>query len=103
VARTGLFHLPLVPFEMRVVPFAAMPDLERREGLMSCRYGSCRGWRGSGSEGSMCDRCNEIDGQIARYSRLSKAITDRPTIASFNATIVELESKKSALHPKPDK
>lgn len=51
----------------------------------------------------MCERCKEIDLQIARYRRLSNAVNDKPTSVRFQAKITELESEKSALHLKPDR
>lgn len=51
----------------------------------------------------MCEKCKELDNQIARYSRLSASIGDVATIERFRELIAELETQKTALHPEQQK
>lgn len=50
----------------------------------------------------MCDKCDEIDGRIARYRRLSSAVTDKLALESLDKLVADLEFQKTLLHPKPE-
>ncbi len=48
----------------------------------------------------MCERCVELNEQIARIQRICATINDPFAIERFKALIEELEARKAALHPK---
>jgi hypothetical protein len=45
----------------------------------------------------MCKKCKELDEKIEQYRRLSKSITDQPTIDRFEEMIMDLYEQKIAL------
>jgi hypothetical protein len=47
----------------------------------------------------MCDVCDRLDEEIARYRKVMSALTDQLTIDRITALVSELEAKKVALHP----
>jgi hypothetical protein len=47
----------------------------------------------------MCDVCDRLDEEIARYRKVMSALTDQLTIDRITALVAELEAKKVALHP----
>jgi hypothetical protein len=51
----------------------------------------------------MCQSCLEIDGKIEHYQKLRRLIADLLTIESIDQLIADLEIKKDALHPAPEK
>jgi hypothetical protein len=50
----------------------------------------------------MCDDCTEIDQKIARYRKLTLAISDPITVQRIKALIEELAARKRLLHPDED-
>ncbi len=50
----------------------------------------------------MCEKCTELDSQIARYRRIKANISDRQIEAATAQMMAELELQKVALHP-PEK
>jgi ABC-type glutathione transport system ATPase component len=50
----------------------------------------------------MCERCIEVDNQIARYPRLKSRATDRQIEEAAVRLLADLEAEKAALHP-PEK
>jgi hypothetical protein len=48
----------------------------------------------------MCNRCNEIDVQIAYFKQRLASLDDRTAIAVLNMLIADLETDKITLHPK---
>ena len=51
----------------------------------------------------MCEKCDAIDGKIARYRKISEGITDQPTLDGIDKLIAEMKAEKSALHPERSK
>lgn len=47
----------------------------------------------------MCNRCSEIDLQIARYQNIVNGINDGEVIERLLASIADMHSEKSTLHP----
>jgi hypothetical protein len=47
----------------------------------------------------MCNRCAELDGKIEHYQRLSRMVTDQPTLDAIEKLTGELRAEKVALHP----
>jgi hypothetical protein len=47
----------------------------------------------------MCDQCNTINNNIARYKRIRDQINDERTHEAADSLVAELEAKKAALHP----
>jgi hypothetical protein len=47
----------------------------------------------------MCDKCDELDGKIAHYRKLTPVISDRLTIEGIADRIKEMEAQKAQLHP----
>jgi hypothetical protein len=48
----------------------------------------------------MCEKCIEIDREIARYRRLKAQVVDAQASLAADLLIAKLEAKKEALHPK---
>ena len=48
----------------------------------------------------MCDKCNQIDEQIERYRRFTRAVPDQDFVDRINARIRDLEREKVGLHSK---
>jgi hypothetical protein len=46
----------------------------------------------------MCNRCSEIDAQIARYRNIVNGINDKSVIERLLASITEMHSEKITLH-----
>lgn len=51
----------------------------------------------------MCEQCDKIDSRIGRYLRLSRGVNDKITMERLAIILADLDSEKSALHPKPEK
>jgi hypothetical protein len=52
----------------------------------------------------MCEKCQQVDAMIGRYRRLLADVADDQTaVALLSIVLTDLESEKTALHPKPDK
>ena len=51
----------------------------------------------------MCDKCDEIDKKIGRFSELARRMIDQQTLDGIAALIKEMESQKAALHPEQNK
>jgi hypothetical protein len=47
----------------------------------------------------MCERCVEIDKDLARYKRLRLQIMDRQAAEAADRLMAKLEEEKAALHP----
>jgi hypothetical protein len=47
----------------------------------------------------MCEQCNKIDANVARYKRIKDQIDDKQTQEAVDRLLAELEAKKAALHP----
>lgn len=50
----------------------------------------------------MCEQCVEIDERIARYRKML-SISDDVTIERHKEVVVDLETKKLALHPENER
>jgi hypothetical protein len=48
----------------------------------------------------MCDQCDKIEDDIARYKRLKDQITDKQTKDATDFLLAELQAKKATLHPR---
>jgi hypothetical protein len=51
-------------------------------------------------EPEMCGACEQLDEKIEHYKRVMGAMTDQLTIERISALVAELETQKTALHPK---
>jgi hypothetical protein len=47
----------------------------------------------------MCDKCDELDGKIERYRKLTSAISDWLTLDGIADRIKEIEAQKVKFHP----
>jgi hypothetical protein len=47
----------------------------------------------------MCSQCDELDGKIEHYRRLSKMLTDKITLEGIEVLIKKYQADKQALHP----
>jgi hypothetical protein len=47
----------------------------------------------------MCDKCQELEKKIERYSKIAFSINDQLTIDRFNQLIKDTEAEKAKLHP----
>jgi len=47
----------------------------------------------------MCDKCDELDKKIERYSRMLLSIGDQITVERIKALIGELQTQKATIHP----
>ena len=47
----------------------------------------------------MCEKCETIDENIARYKRIRAQVMDERLHRAVAELLAELESKKAALHP----
>jgi hypothetical protein len=48
----------------------------------------------------MCEKCDELDRQIARYKALSAQMTDQLTLSGIALLIERYEAQKRELHPR---
>lgn len=48
----------------------------------------------------MCNRCDEVDRQIAKYRSLMHGVTDERTLEAIATILKKLEAEKTALHEK---
>jgi hypothetical protein len=48
---------------------------------------------------AMCHKCVDIDKRIARLRDLARSVDDPQTIRSIEILVVEMETRKAALHP----
>lgn len=46
----------------------------------------------------MCERCDELDAQIEKYTKLKAGFSDQKTLDAINALLEKLKSEKKALH-----
>jgi hypothetical protein len=68
---------------------------------VSPSYKSGRYWAAprANAELPMCERCVEIDKDLARYKRLRLQIMDSPAAEAADRLMAKLEEEKAALHP----
>ncbi len=51
----------------------------------------------------MCERCDELDGKIDNYQRLSRMIDDKAVLDGIKQIIEQMNAEKAALHPEQAK
>ena len=51
----------------------------------------------------MCHLCSDLDAKLERYFKLVSQVTDRLALEALKKLIAEVQSKKSLLHPEPNK
>jgi hypothetical protein len=47
----------------------------------------------------MCERCAEIDEEVARYRAISQRMLDPPVVARIEALVADLLALKQQFHP----
>ena len=47
----------------------------------------------------MCEKCDEIDQKIEKYTRIAHGVTDQLTLDRLKAAVAEMTAEKAALHP----
>ena len=50
----------------------------------------------------MCDKCTELDTNIAQYRTIAFSLNDQLTADWIKTAIAELEGQKAALHPEQE-
>jgi hypothetical protein len=50
----------------------------------------------------MCDKCTELDTNIAQYRTIAFSLNDQLTVDWIKTAIAELEGRKAALHPEQE-